>query len=123
MKFFICEHCGNIAMKLSDSGVPLVCCGEPMGEMQAASAGASEKHTPAPRISENKVDVSIGTVPHPMAEEHWIQWVTLETDQGIYIQNLSPGDPPEVTFFLNPGESPHVVSAYCNLHGLWEYKF
>lgn len=123
MKFFICEHCGNIAMKLSDSGVPLVCCGEPMGEMQAASIGSSEKHTPAPRISENKVDVSIGTVPHPMAEEHWIQWVTLETDQGIYIQNLSPGDPPEITFFLNPGESPHVVSVYCNIHGLWEYKF
>ena len=27
MKFYICEHCGNIVTFLQSSGVPVMCCG------------------------------------------------------------------------------------------------
>ena len=76
VKFYKCMHCGNIAVKVFDAGVPLVCCGEKMVELVADSQDAAlEKHVPAVEVEGNKVVVNVGSVDHPMLEEHWIQFI------------------------------------------------
>ena len=120
MKFYICEHCGNIITKINDSGVPVVCCGEPMKELvPGATDGALEKHVPAVTIDGNTVTVQIGEVEHPMAAEHYIQFISLETEQGCQKKTLKPGDKPTAQFILADGDKPVAVYEYCNLHGLW----
>ena len=119
-KFYICEHCGNIVGKIQDSGVPLVCCGQKMTQIEAGVVEASrEKHIPVAEVKGNTVEVLVGSVLHPMTEEHSITWVYLETDRGGQRKTLSPGEEPRVTFAL-AGEKPVAVYAYCNLHGLWK---
>lgn len=118
-KFYICEHCGNIIGMVYDSGVPVVCCGQKMTRLEPGTVEAShEKHTPVVNVENGAVKVNIGSVPHPMIDEHFIQWVYLQTDRGGQRKCLSPGDSPEVSFAL-ADEKPVAVFAYCNLHGLW----
>ena len=119
-KFYICEKCGNIIGKIHDSGVSVVCCGQKMTKLEAGVVEASrEKHIPVVTVNGNTVEVVVGSVLHPMAEEHNISWVYLETDKGGQRKNLNPGDEPRVTFALSD-EKPLAVYAYCNLHGLWK---
>ena len=121
MKFYICKHCGNIVAKVKDSGVPVYCCGEPMQEIVPNSVdAATEKHVPVMTVEGNKVTVKIGSVAHPMLENHYIQWVALHTTTGNQRKELHPGDKPEVCFSLCDGEKVEAVYAYCNLHGLWK---
>ena len=118
-KFYICEHCGNIVGKIYDAGVPLVCCGQKMKKLEAGAVEASlEKHIPVVTVEDNKVRAVVGSVAHPMTEEHSIQWVYLLTDKGGQRKNLLPGEAPEVVFAL-ADEKPIAIYAYCNLHGLW----
>lgn len=118
-KFYICEHCGNIIGMVHDSGVPVVCCGQKMTRLEPGTVEAShEKHIPVVSVEDGKVNVNIGSVPHPMTDEHYIQWVYLQTDRGGQRKCLSPGDAPELSFALAE-EKPVAVYAYCNLHGLW----
>lgn len=118
-KFYICEHCGNIIGMVHDSGVPVVCCGQKMTRLEPGTVEASqEKHIPVVNVENGAVKVNIGSVPHPMIDEHFIQWVYLQTDRGGQRKCLSPGDSPEVSFAL-ADEKPVAVFAYCNLHGLW----
>ena len=118
-KFYICEHCGNIVGMVHDSGVPVVCCGQKMTRLEPGTVEAShEKHIPVVSVEDGKVKVNIGSVPHPMTDEHYIQWVYLQTDRGGQRKCLSPGDAPELSFALAE-EKPVAVYAYCNLHGLW----
>ncbi len=120
MKFYICSHCGNIVEMVEDSGVNPVCCGEKMHELSAGSVEAShEKHIPVVTVEGDLVRVSVGSVTHPMAAEHSILWVALETDKGSYRKHLSVGSAPEAVFSIC-GERPLAVYAYCNLHGLWK---
>lgn len=120
MKFYRCEHCGNIITKLNDSGVPVVCCGEPMKELvPGAIDGALEKHVPAVTVDGNTVNVQVGEVEHPMLEEHYIQFVALETKTGCQIKYLKPDEKPAAKFVLSEGDTPVAVYEYCNLHGLW----
>ena len=117
VKFYKCMHCGNIAVKVFDAGVPLVCCGEKMVELVADSQDAAlEKHVPAVEVEGNKVIVNVGSVDHPMLEEHWIQFICLVTDKGY---QLAPGDAPHAEFVVAEGETPLKVYEHCNLHGLW----
>lgn len=119
--FYKCMHCGNIAVKVFDSGVPLVCCGEKMVELQADSQDASlEKHVPDVHVEGNKIDVNVGSVDHPMTDEHYIQFICLLKDKGYEIHPLNPGDAPHTEFYLGEGEKAVTVYAYCNLHGLWK---
>ena len=122
-RFYICEHCGNIVGMVHSSGVPVVCCGEKMKALEAGVVEASrEKHIPVAVVSGNTVKVSVGSVSHPMTEEHNISWVYLETTKGGQRKALKPGEAPEVTFAL-ADEEPVAVYAYCNLHGLWKMVF
>ena len=122
-KFFVCKHCGNMIGLLHDAGVPMMCCGEKMVELVPNTTDAAqEKHVPVATVEGNKVVVNVGSVDHPMAAEHWIQWVYLETDKGGHRKVLNPGEKPHVVFALTEDEKPLAVYEYCNLHGLWVAK-
>ncbi len=119
-KFYVCEKCGNLVGMINSSGVPMMCCGQKMTLLQPGTVEASaEKHIPAVTLDGNTVSVNVGSVLHPMTEEHSIQWVYLRTDKGGQRKCLSPGDAPSVSFLLKD-EKPISVYAYCNLHGLWK---
>ena len=120
-KFYICERCGNIAGKIHDSGVQMSCCGQKMTPLVPGTVEASrEKHIPEVEISGNTVTVTVGSIHHPMAEEHSILWVYLETDKGGQRKSLAVGAEPKVVFALTEDERPIAAYAYCNLHGLWK---
>jgi len=121
MKYYVCEHCGNIVEYVKESGVPVMCCGQKMTEMvPGTSDGAHEKHVPVIKQEGDMVVVEVGSVEHPMVEAHYIEWITLETTKGIHRMKLSYTDKPKAAFKLVEGEE--VVAAYehCNLHGLWK---
>lgn len=120
IKFYICEHCGNIVGMVNDAGVPLMCCGQKMKQLVPGEVEASaEKHIPVVTLEDNVVKVTVGSVEHPMTEEHSIKWVYLQTDRGGQRKCLDAGDAPTVSFALCD-ETPVAVYAYCNLHGLWK---
>ena len=119
-RFYICEHCGNLIGMINDAGVPMMCCGQKMSELKPGTVEASaEKHIPVVTIEENIVKVEIGSVAHPMIEEHSILWVYLQTDRGGQRKCLEVGKEPVVTFAFTD-EKPVAAYAYCNLHGLWK---
>ena len=120
-KFYICSHCGNIIAKVKDVGVPVMCCGQKMTEIIPGTTEASqEKHIPVYQVEGNIVTVRVGAVDHPMAPEHFIEWVSLQTKQGNQRKLLTPGQEPVVRFALCEGDEVEAVYAYCNLHGLWK---
>ena len=122
VKFYICPYCGNIVEMIHDAGVKLMCCGQKMEELVAGAVEASqEKHIPAVDMEGGIVNVKVGAVEHPMADNHWIEWVQVVTDKGVQRKHLNPGDAPKVKFLLS-NEKPLAVYAYCNLHGLWKVE-
>ena len=121
LKFFRCEHCGNIIEMVEDKGVPVVCCGQRMTELVAGTSdGAREKHVPVYEVKDNIVHVKVGEVAHPMIPEHYIEWIVLQTKNGVQRKELNPGDKPEACFALCDGDEVEAVYAYCTLHGLWK---
>ena len=113
-------HCGNIIEKIEDHGVPVICCGEPMKEFKAGETdGAMEKHVPVVKAEGDVIRACVGEVTHPMTEEHYSQWIYLETENGGQRRAFKPGDTPEATFCTGE-DKPVSVYAYCNLHGLWK---
>ena len=122
MKFYKCNRCGNFVATIKESGVPMVCCGEPMQEVTANTQEnvALEKHLPQVTLENNKVLVKVGEVTHPMEEKHYIEWVLLVTNKGKQRKTLKPGEAPQVEFLLSEGEIALEVYEYCNLHGLWK---
>lgn len=121
MKFYICRRCGNVVTKLTSSKVPLHCCGQPMELLEAGVTDAAvEKHVPVVGVEGNLVTVAVGSVAHPMAEEHFIQWVAVETEREALVHWFHPGEAPEAVFALAPGQQVKAVYEYCNLHGLWK---
>lgn len=120
-KFYICEHCGNIIAKVKDTGVPVICCGQKMKELIPNTTDAAhEKHVPIYKIKDNKVFVEVGSTLHPMLDNHFIEWISIQTNFGNQRKTLSPGAEPKTEFALIDGEKIEAVYAYCNLHGLWK---
>ena len=120
-KFFRCEHCGNFVGVITDAGVPMICCGEPMKEVVANTTdAATEKHVPVVEVNGDTLTAKVGSVTHPMEDAHYIQWITLQTKQGSQIKYLQPGQAPKADFALTEGDEVVAVFAYCNLHGLWK---
>lgn len=120
-RFYYCEYCGKFITIYDDSiTTDTVCCGETMKKIIPNTAdGAREKHVPVIHIDGSRVTINVGEVDHPMAEEHYIEWIILLTNEGIYTKCLTPGAKPTVNFILQPGETPVRAYAYCNIHGLW----
>jgi len=120
VRFFICEHCGNLIGVIHNAGVPMMCCGQKMTAIEPGTVDASrEKHLPVVNVEGNTVTVTVGSVAHPMSEEHSILWVYLQTSKGGQRKCLSVDEEPSVRFALID-EEPVAVYAYCNLHGLWK---
>jgi len=117
-KFYRCQHCGNIIYKLHDSGVSVVCCGEEMQLLVANTVDASlEKHVPVLIQNKKNIEIKVGTEPHPMTNEHYIEWIAVVNNGNISVHYLKPLDQPLAIFnLLNVDET----YAYCNLHGLWK---
>ena len=98
-----------------------MCCGQAMSEIVPGTVDASlEKHVPVYEVNGQKVSVKVGAAEHPMVDEHYIEWVALQTKSGNQRKSLKPGDKPEVCFSICENDEVVAVYAYCNLHGLWK---
>lgn len=121
MKIYQNESTGEVVLYLSGENQASCCCGSVLRLMEAGvSDGAQEKHVPVFTVQDGVVRARVGEVAHPMGEDHWIEWILLETDQGFSVRPLSPTGTPEATFALAPGEQVRAVYALCNLHKLWK---
>ena len=120
IRLYRCEHCGNIAIKVIDAGVPMMCCGQKMVELIPSSTDAAvEKHVPVVTREGDIVTVDVGSVAHPMTEAHLINLIILDTTAGVQIAELHADDIPQAKFALLPSAEVKKAYAYCNLHGLW----
>ena len=118
VEFYCCGVCGNLVELINKGGGQLVCCGKPMVKLEPNTNDASqEKHVPVAVRKDGKITVEVGSVIHPMTEEHFIEWIALVSDEGVERVHLSPEDDPEAEF--NDVKDGSVY-AYCNLHGLWK---
>lgn len=119
-QFLICRHCGNIVAMIRNKGVPIYCCGEEMEELlPGTTEAAEEKHLPVYCVDGNTVHVSVGSIEHPMTDEHYIEWICLETEQGVQYAHLDPNEKPMAKFALSDGDEIRGVYAFCNQHDLW----
>lgn len=118
-EIYKCEICGNIVEVVHGGAGELVCCGEPMIlQVEGAVDAAVEKHVPVVEKTATGIKVLIGSVPHPMEAEHYIEWAQLIAGDVSYRIFLKPGVAPEALF-----EAPAdqvTAREYCNLHGLWK---
>jgi len=120
-QIYKCNVCGNIVEVLHAGAGQLVCCGQPMQLLEENTVDAAEeKHVPVIEKMENGVKVKVGEVPHPMEEDHHIEWIEIIADGRSYRKFLKPGDVPEAEFEISAGEI--TAREYCNLHGLWKSK-
>jgi superoxide reductase len=119
LQVFKCNVCGHIIEVLHAGMGELVCCNQPMVQLVENTVdAATEKHVPVIEKTENGIKVKVGEVPHPMADDHFIEWVEVIAGDNIYRQFLNPGQDPEVEF---PGAFDQVSAReFCNLHGLWK---
>ncbi len=121
MKFLKCNRCGNILEYVEEKGGTVVCCGETMSELVANTTdAATEKHVPVVTVDGKHVVVEVGSVAHPMLEEHHIGWIVLETKKGSQKVMLKAGQEPKACFTLCDEDEVVAAYEYCNLHGLWK---
>jgi superoxide reductase len=119
LEIYKCITCGNMTMVVHASAGTLVCCGRPMEKCVEKTADqGSEKHVPVVGKSAQGIMVKVGSVPHPMEEKHYIEWIELIAEGKTYRQFLKPGEAPETTFNIRPNQ--FTIREYCNLHGLWK---
>lgn len=118
-QIYKCNKCGNIVELLHTGVGELVCCGEPM-ELLAEKINdvGNEKHVPVIEKTEKGYKVKIGSVPHPMEEAHYIEWIEIIADGRVYRKFLKPGDTPEAEF--ETSATNVTAREYCNVHGLWK---
>lgn len=118
---FKCNVCGNIVTLLHVGGGELVCCGQPMELLvEKTEDQGAEKHVPIIEKTDKGVKIKVGSVSHPMVDEHFIEWISIEFDDKIDIKFLKPGERPEAEFNVNPEKV--TARAYCNIHGLWKSR-
>lgn len=118
-KFYFCKSCNGVFMSMDNNASE--CCGSKLSEIVPGTVDAAkEKHIPQYEVKDSKVFVNVGSVTHPMTEEHYIPWICVCTTNGCQTKKLSFTDKPEACFILCEGEKVEAVYAYCNLHGLWK---
>lgn len=119
MQVYKCNICGNIVEVLHAGGGELVCCGQPMELLKEKEQDEGmEKHVPVIEKTVSGVKVKVGSVPHPMEESHFIEWIQLIADGVSHTKFLNPGEKPEAEFCVK-GENLSARE-YCSLHGLWK---
>lgn len=121
MKFYRCDLCGQIAAIVKDTQLPISCCGEEMQQIIPGTVDAShEAHVPVYEVKDHKVIVDVGSKPHPMLPEHYIEWIAIQTKFGNQRKELKAGDEPKACFALCEGDEVEAVYAFCNKHMLWK---
>jgi superoxide reductase len=119
LQIYKCNICGNIVEVLHTGVGELVCCGEPMEKLNEKTADqGKEKHVPVIEKTPDGVKVKVGSVPHPMEEKHYIEWIEIIADGKAYRAFLKPGDAPEATFCIKAQKI--TAREHCNIHGLWK---
>ncbi len=119
LEVYKCEVCGNMVEMIHTGQGSLVCCGQPMKLMKENSVdAATEKHVPVIEKLDNGYKVTVGSVPHPMEEKHYIEWIELVAGDRAYRQFLNPGDAPEAFFCVDADNV--TAREFCNLHGVWK---
>jgi len=125
VKFYYCKTCGNLLIPATDKSVFPTCCGNVMELLAPGQVDAAvEKHLPV-IIREDDghhVEIKVGEVAHPMADEHYIEFVVLGHGARFYYHKFAPGDEPSTRFSIKDNSVPLVAHAYCNLHSLWMAK-
>ncbi len=122
LEVYKCELCGNITMVVSPAAGTLVCCGQPMTKQEERTQDAGkEKHVPVVEKTAENITVKLGSVPHPMEEKHYIQWIEVISGDRLMVQGLKAGQAAEAKFpaVFESGKA----RAYCNIHGLWQSHF
>ncbi len=120
MQIYKCEKCGNVVEMMHAAAGELVCCNEPMKLLEEKTADfKNEKHVPIFGEAKEGVKVIVGSTPHPMAEDHYIEWIEVINGDYVNRKYLKPGDKPEAEFYVSkkPGL---IIREYCNKHGLWK---
>ena len=118
-QIYKCNICGNIIEILHVGGGQLVCCGQPMNLLSEKTKNEGyEKHLPVIEKTSTGVKIKVGSVPHPMEKEHYIEWIEIIADGKVDKLFLNPGDKPEAEFGIKPKSI--IIRAYCNIHGLWK---
>jgi superoxide reductase len=119
LQIYKCTVCGNIAEMVHAGAGQMVCCGQPMKLYQENTVDAAkEKHVPVIEKTADGFQVKVGSVTHPMDQNHYIEWIEIIADGKTYRQFLNPGEAPEATFAIKAEKV--VAREYCNLHGLWK---
>ena len=119
LQVYKCEVCGNIVEVLHEGVGELVCCGQAMKLLDEQTADATkEKHVPVIEKTDAGFKVTVGSVPHPMEERHFIEWIELIADGKAYREFLNPGDAPEAAFCISAAQV--TAREHCNVHGLWK---
>lgn len=133
---YVCEVCGHIEFNLAPEFCP-VCTApkekfrqDPAAIMPAEKEG-KEKHVPVIVATSacglipgecRDVHVKIGSVPHPMLPEHWIQWIDLYLNENFIAryQLTAPTLQAAVGVHLKAGQSGTFRAVgHCNIHGTW----
>lgn len=118
-QIYKCNICGNIVEVLHAGVGQLVCCGQPMELLTAKTADASlEKHVPVIEKTEKGIRVKVGSVPHPMEQKHYIEWIEIIADGRLYRKFLKPENKPEAEFNITAERIE--AREYCCIHGLWK---
>jgi superoxide reductase len=122
-EIYKCKMCSNVVEVLHEGQSSLVCCGQPMTKMvEKTNDAGNEKHLPVVEKAENGTTIKIGSIPHPMEEKHYIEWIEASKKDGKIVRIvLHPGDKPEAHINCKL-EDLVEVRAYCNVHGLWSKK-
>ncbi|MGL5258947.1 MAG: desulfoferrodoxin family protein [Lachnospiraceae bacterium] len=121
MKYLLCSHCKQMVEAVHDTNVPIICCGEKMQELIPGTTDAAvEKHIPVYEVKGNVVNVKVGEVAHPMVPEHYIDFITLVTEQGMQRKSVKDQAQAEACFVICEGDVVKEVYAYCNIHGMWK---
>ncbi len=117
-QIYKCNVCGNMTEVVHNGVGELVCCGQPMELKQEKTEDEGvEKHKPIIEKTDIGVIVKVGSDPHPMESEHYIEWIEVVTEHRSYWKRLGPGKEPIAEFCL---EAENLTArAYCNVHGLW----
>ena len=118
LEFYKCEICGNLVQVMHGGEGELVCCGKPMNLLNAngKEEEKQEKHVP---VFLNGVEIQVGSVPHPMTEEHHIEFIECCTsdNKDVKIRFLDLSDKPSMV--IRADDNYENAVEFCNLHGLW----
>jgi len=118
LEIYKCNICGNIVEVLHTGPSQLVCCNQPMELLQEKTQDqGQEKHVPVIERDDDEIEIKVGSIPHPMQEDHYIEWIEVIDGEKVYRKFLKPGEKPEAEFEVDSEDVK--VREFCNMHGLW----